>query len=324
MTAGVAPAPPPSRPARLGAARARRIGEAWYTPYLFILPHLAVFLLFIGWPFVFGLYISLLDFDLFADRRGVPSPFVGLENYIDLFDPGSLVFDRFWQTLWNTIIFVLISTPALVILALFLATLLNQRFAGRNFFRGLYFAPWTLSVAVIGLIWWWIFQSQGGLIANIFEAFGAQSPGWLNSQPWAWLSILIATVWWTIGFNTMILLAGMQAIPVDLYEAAGIDGASRWQRFWYITIPSLRPILLLVITLQIIASFNLVGQPQIMTAGGPPTAQTTPVLLHIYNVGFTPGERYQMSPAAAMSFVVAAIMVVVSVLNFRIFSSERE
>lgn len=321
MTVGTAPPPPAGAAVRSDVRR--RIGEAWYTPYLFILPHLAIFLLFVGWPLFFGLYISLLDFDLFGDRRGVPSQFVGLENYIDLFDPNSLIFDRFWQTLWNTIIFVLISTPTLVILALFLATLLNARFAARNFFRGLYFAPWTLSVAVIGLVWWWIFQSQGGLIANIFGAFGAQSPGWLNSQPWAWISILIATVWWTIGFNTMILLAGMQAIAIDLYEAAAIDGASRWQRFLHITLPSLRPILLLVITLQVIASFNLVGQPQIMTSGGPPTAQTTPVLLHIYNVGFTPGERYQMSPAAAMSFVVAAIMVVVSIFNFRFFSSDR-
>jgi multiple sugar transport system permease protein len=324
MTAGAAPLAPPKGTRRPSAGRKQRIGEAWYTPYLFIGPHLLIFLLFVGWPFFFGLWISLLDFDLFADRRGVPNQFVGLENYLALFDPNSLLFDRFWQTLWNTVIFVLISTPTLVIIALFLATLLNARFRGRNFFRGLYFAPWTLSVAVIGLVWWWIFQSQGGLIANIFGAFGAETPGWLNSQPWAWLSILIATVWWTIGFNTMILLAGMQAISVDLYEASAIDGANRWQQFLKITIPSLRPILLLVITLQVIASFNLVGQPQIMTSGGPPTAQTTPVLLHIYNVGFTAGERYQMSPAAAMSFVVAAIMVVVSVINFRVFSSERE
>jgi multiple sugar transport system permease protein len=122
----------------------------------------------------------------------------------------------------------------------------------------------------------------------------------------------------------MILLAGMQAIPLDLYEASAIDGAGRWQQFWRVTVPMLRPILLLVITLQVIASFNLVGQPQIMTNGGPPTAQTTPVLLHIYNVGFTAGERYQMSPAAAMSFIVAAIIVVVSVINFRLFSSERD
>ena len=324
MTAGAAPLAPPTtgRPTP-SKERRRRIGEKWFVPYLFVLPHLAIFLLFIGWPLIFGLYVSLLDFNLLADRRGVPNEFVGLENYVELFDPSSLRFERFWQTLWNTVLFVLMSTPTLVILSLLLASLLNARFRGRNFFRGLYFAPWTLSVAVIGLLWWWIFQTPSGLIDNLLEPFGASSPGWLTRQPWAWLTILIATVWWTIGFNTMILLAGMQAISADLYEASSIDGANKWQQFWAITIPSLRPILLLVITLQVIASFNLVGQPQIITNGGPPTAETTPVLLHIYNVGFTPQERYQLGPAAAMSFVVAAIMVAISVINFRFFSSER-
>ncbi|MDQ3880671.1 MAG: sugar ABC transporter permease [Chloroflexota bacterium] len=303
--------------------RRRRIGEAWYTPYLFLLPHFIIFLAFIGWPFIFGIWISLQDFDLFADRRGIPSPFVGLENYMDLIDPNSLRFERFWQTLWNTVIFVLISTPTLVIISLALANLLNARFRGRNLFRGIYFAPWTLSVAVVGLVWWWIFQSQGGLIVNMIEGLGVESPRWLTTQPWAWLTILIATIWWTIGFNTIILLAGMQAISADLYEAAAIDGANKWQQFWQITVPSLRPILLLVVTLQIIASFNLVGQPQIITGGGPPTAETTPVLLYIYNVGFTPGERYQMGPASAMALVVALIMLVISIINFRFFSSER-
>ena len=259
--------------------RRRRIGEAWYTPYLFLLPHFVIFLAFIVWPFIFGVWVSLQDFDLFADRRGIPSPFVGLENYLDLIDPTSLRFERFWQTLWNTVLFVLISTPTLVIISLALANLLNARFRGRNLFRGIYFAPWTLSVAVVGLVWWWIFQSQGGLLGNMLEAIGIDSPGWLTTQPWAWLTILIATIWWTIGFNTIILLAGMQAISADLYEAAAIDGANKWQQFWQITVPSLRPILLLVITLQIIASFNLVGQPQIMTAGGP-NAETMPVLLY--------------------------------------------
>jgi multiple sugar transport system permease protein len=318
MTAAAAPIAPPKTGRGKGEGRRRRIGEKWYTPYLFILPHFAIFLLFIGWPFVYGLWISVLDFDIFNDRQGRPSPFVGLEHYINLFTPGSIHFGRFWQTMWNTVIFVLISTPTLIIGALGLATLLNGRYRGRNFFRGLYFAPWTLSVAVIGLLWWWIFQSQGGLITNVL---GGASPGWLTSQPWAWISLLVATVWWTIGFNTIILLAGMQAIPTDLYEAASIDGANKWQQFTKITVPSLRPILLLVITLQVIASFNLVGQPQIITNGGPPTAQTTPVLLHLYNIGFR--APFEVGLAAAMAVVVAVIMVVVSVINFRFFSSER-
>jgi multiple sugar transport system permease protein len=296
----------------------RRIGESWITPYLFILPHFALFLLMIGWPFIYGIWISLLDANNFT---GANAPFVGLDNYRQLFDPASRQFGRFWQTLWNTVIFVIISTPTLVGIGLALAALLNSKFRARNFFRAIYFAPWTLSVAVVGLLWFWIFQSQGGLVVELIETAGLKSPNWLSAQPWAWLSILIATIWWTIGFNTIILLAGMQAIPADLYEAASIDGANTWQQFRNVTIPSLRPILLLVITLQIIASFNLVGQPQIMTNGGPPTAQTTPVLLHLFNIGFR--SPFDIGLAAAMAVVVAVVMVVVSVINFRFFSSER-
>lgn len=318
MTAVSAPAPVTAgRPPAKSDVR-RRIGEKWYVPYLFILPHLILFIVMIGWPFFYGIWISFLDADAFT---GAAAPFVGLENYNDLFDPSSRHSERFWQTLWNTVIFVILSVPALIGVALALAALLNAKFRARNFFRAIYFAPWTLGVAVVGLLWFWIFQSNGGLINDMLLGLGLSPPGWLNSQPWAWLTILIATVWWTIGFNTIILLAGMQAISLDLYEAASIDGASAWQQFRNITIPSLRPILLLVITLQIIASFNLVGQPQIITGGNPPTAQTTPVLLHLYNTGFR--SPFDIGLAAAMAVIVALVMIVVSVINFRFFSSER-
>jgi multiple sugar transport system permease protein len=219
---------------------------------------------------------------------------------------------------------VLISTPLQVGFGLLLASLLNQRLRGRNIFRGIYFMPWTLSVSVIALIWWWMFNGNAGLITTTLESLTGGSPNWLASNPWAWIAILVATLWWTIGFNTIILLAGMQGISPDLYEAASVDGANKWQQFRAITLPSLRPILLLVITLQIIASFQLVGQPQLMTGGGPATlsgGETTPVLLEVYNVGFR--GRREISIAAAMSLIVAAAMVIVSVVNFRLFSSER-
>jgi multiple sugar transport system permease protein len=294
----------------------RRIGEAWYTPYLFILPHFVLFSAVIVYPFILGIWISV--------HRSTPlreGPFVGLANYLTLFNPESLHFERYWTTIWNTILFVLMSTPLLVLVGLFLATLLNQRFRGRNIFRGLYFAPWTLSVAVVGLTWWWMFSGRGGVVTQFLTDFVGGSPAWLTTNPWAWISILVATLWWTIGFNTIILLAGMQGISPDLYEAASIDGANRWQQFRHITIPNLRPVLLLVVTLQIIASFQLVGQPQLMTGGGPPPTETTPVLLHVFNTGFT--GRGDLSLAAAMAMIVAVMMVVVSVINFRIFGSER-
>lgn len=294
----------------------RRIGESWYTPYLFILPHFIIFALFIGLPFFLGIWISLHTST--ALREG---PFVGLRNYEALLDPGSVHSERFWTTIWNTVLFVIMSTPLLVGVGLFLAALLNQRFRGRNFFRGIYFAPWTLSVAVVGLTWWWLFNGSGGVITRFLQDTVGWSPGWLITNPWAWISILIATLWWTIGFNTIILLAGMQGISADLYEAAAIDGANRWQQFRHITIPSLKAVLLLVVTLQIIASFQLVGQPQLMTGGGPPPTETTPVLLHVFNTAF--GGRPQLSLAAAMALIVAVLMVAVSIVNFRLFSSER-
>lgn len=294
----------------------RRIGESRLIPYLFILPHLTIFVAVIAIPFVFGIWLSLHRASFLRD-----GPFVGLQNYVTIFNPASFEFERYWTTVWNTILFVGISTPLLVIVGLILAALLNQRLRGRNIFRAVFFAPWTLSVAVVGLTWWWMFSGSGGFVTNVLQDFFGGSPSWLTTNPWAWIAILIATLWWTIGFNTIILLAGMQGISADLYEAAAIDGANRWQQFRNITIPSLKPVLLLVITLQIIASFQLVGQPQLMTGGGPPPTETTPVLLHVYNIGFT--GRGDISLAAAMALVVAAMMVVVSIINFRVFGSER-
>ena len=298
--------------------RGRRgtLGDPWYTPWLFIAPHFLIFALFIGVPFFLGIWISVHDST--ALREG---PFVGLRNYERLLDPDSIFFHRFWQTVWNTVLFVVMSTPLLVALGLVLAALLNQRLAGRNVFRAIYIAPWTLSVAVVGLTWWWMFNGNSGVFTRLLTDLTGSSPGWLTSNPWAWISILVATLWWTIGFNTVILLAGMQAIPRDLYEAASIDGASPRQQFRHITIPNLRAVLLLVITLQIIASFQLVGQPQLMTGGGPPPADTTPVLLYIFNTAFA--GRRELSLAAAMALIVAVLMVAVSIVNFRLFRTER-
>jgi multiple sugar transport system permease protein len=313
----IAPTGPSSGPtSSAGRDRSRSLGDPWYTPWLFVLPHLVLFTLFIAVPFALGIWISVHDST--ALREG---PFVGTRNFERLLDPDSIFFGRFWQTVWNTVLFVLISTPVLVLTGLALALALNQRLAGRNLFRGIYVAPWTLSVAVVGLTWWWMFNGNSGVVTRFLQETVGSSPGWLTSTPWAWIAILVATLWWTIGFNTIILLAGLQAIAPELYEAASIDGAGRWQKFRSITVPFLRPVLLLVVTLQIIASFQLVGQPQLMTGGGPPPADTTPVLLHIFNTAFA--GRRELSLAAAMALIVAVIMVVVSIINFRVFRSDR-
>jgi multiple sugar transport system permease protein len=292
-----------------------------WTPYFFILPHLIFFAVFVGYPFFSGLLISLQSYDYL---RPEANKFVGLDNYLALFTPGNVKFDEFWNALINTLEFVLYSVPPLVIIPLLLAVLLNTKTPGRNFFRAVYFAPWVLSVAVTSLLWWWIFQSQGGLFNYYLNALGLPTVRWLSTLPWAWVSIVVATVWWTIGFNMIILLAALQDIPDQLYEAAAIDGATGAQAFFRVTLPMLRPVLVFVIITTVIASFNLFGQPLLMTRGAPAEAGgglgTEPVMLRIYTEGFV---RAFQGSAAAMSFVVAALMIAISYFNFR-FLQERE
>ncbi len=304
--------------ARQEPVAARRTGggrRVSITPYLFILPHLLVFALFLGWPFFYGLYISFHNFDYL---RPEAQRFVGLGNYANLFNPASVQYTRFWSALGNTLQFVLYSVPLLVALPLGLALLLNTKTPGRNIFRAIYFAPWTLSVAVASLLWWWIFQSQGGLANYYLEALGFDAPRWLSSMPWGWFAVVIATVWWTAGFNMIILLAALQDIPAYLYEAASIDGATGWQAFTRITLPMLRPVLVFIVTTTVIASFNLFGQPFFMTSGGQGIAldggPLEPVMLQIYREGFV---RNVQGSASAMSFIVASLMILVSYLNFR-------
>jgi multiple sugar transport system permease protein len=298
------------------AGKGRSKKFSW-TPYLFILPHLIFFAVFVGYPFFNGLYISFFSYDFL---RPEATRFVGLGNYIELFDPSSIRFNPFWNALGNTIEFVVYSVPPLVIIPLLLAVLLNTKTPGRNVFRAIYFAPWVLSAAVVGLLWWWIFQSQGGLFNYYLDALNLPTPRWLSSMPWAWIAIVIATIWWTVGFNMIIILAALQDIPNDIYEAAAIDGATGAQAFFRITLPMLRPVMIFIIIITIIASFNLFAQPYFMTRGGPAEAggggATEPVMLRIYVEGFA---RNNLGIAAAMSFVVAIIMMLFSYINFRIF-----
>lgn len=299
------------QPVAVAGSAAKRKRFNW-TPYLFILPHFIFFAAFLAWPFFYGIYVSLFEFDFnFPQYR----PFVGIQNYLNLFQPGSIQYRNFWRALTNTGIFVLWSLPPLVLLALFLAVLLNGNYAGRNFFRGLYFAPWSLSAVVASLLGWWIFQDQGGLMNIFLRSIGAEPVAWLGSQPWAWVAITIVTVWWTIGFNTIIFLAALQDIPKTLYEAAAIDGANAFQQFLHVTIPMLRPVLVFIITITLIASANLFAQPFIMTRGGP-AQSTESVIMRIYIEGF---RDFRMGSAAAMSIVFAAALLILTYLNFRFF-----
>jgi len=191
----LAAAPPPIA----GAAPTRslrRIGEKWYSGYLFILPHLAVFLFMVGLPFFYSIYVSLTDYTM----GGEPT-FVGIQNYQNLANPDDFHFPVFWNGVWNTLLFVLVSTPLLVGSGLGLAVLVNGKYPGRNIFRAIFFAPWTLGIAVVGLLWWWLLNAQFGLLTVLLGYLGISSPNWLTTNPAAWFSINLATLWWTVGFN---------------------------------------------------------------------------------------------------------------------------
>lgn len=285
-------------------------------PYLFIAPHLLFFAAFLAWPFFYGIYISLFRFDFLQPNN---RPFVGMKNYVNLFNPQSVQFDDFWNGLSNTGEFILWSVVPLVGIALVLAVLLNRNYPGRGVFRTIFFAPYTLSVTVASVLWWWIFQ-QTGLVNQVLQMIGLKSLNWLGDMPGAWIAITVATIWWTIGFNTVIFLTALQEIPKSLYEAAAIDGANSSQQFFGITLPMLRSVIVFVLTITLIASANLFGQPYLMTGGGPVKGTET-VVHRIFIEGIL---RSQMGSAAAMSIVVALLLISLTYLNFKFFGQTEE
>jgi multiple sugar transport system permease protein len=287
-------------------------GHGRATPYLFLAPYLVLFLAFVAGPAVFGIWMSLHDWDFQLPGK----PFVGLQNYKDLFDPLSATSLPFWHGMRATGIFTLASVPFLVALPLGLAVLLNRAFPGRTFFRAVYFAPYVLGVAVIGLLWRFLLDANLGLVNRLLGAVGLPSDTpWVTDVPWAWVSLVGVTVWWTSGFNAVIYLAGLQDISPELYEAARMDGANGWQRFRNVTLPGLRPVLLFVLTTTILASANVFGQSFLITQGAP-GEQTRTVVWRIVDEGLRDNHAGR---AAAMSIIFALALTVISIVNFRFF-----
>ncbi|WP_043932346.1 carbohydrate ABC transporter permease [Bacillus sp. EB01] len=279
------------------------------TAYLFLAPFLIIYGLFMLYPIIKGFIISLNDWVL-----GLEPTFVGLENYKTMFAD-----KLFWEALWNTVLFVFISTPALIIIGLLLALVVNSKLKGTVFLRSAFFLPYILSISVIASIWVFILQPYTGLITTILHNFGYEGEiFWLNDQNLAWVSILIATIWWTVGFNMILFLSGLQEIPDEYYEAAKMDGAGSFRQFISITLPSLKGVILLTVVLQTINSFKLFGQPYLMTGGGPGTS-TRPLVQYIYEKAFI---EQQMGVASSMSYVLFGITIVFALIQFKFFQSK--
>ncbi|MDX3098321.1 sugar ABC transporter permease [Streptomyces sp. ME01-24h] len=282
--------------ARRSAAR-RETGAA----YGFLAPYLLLFLAFVIAPVVLGLWMSLHDWDLTLPLH----PWSGLRNYTDLLSGDSAVRHDFWQSMRAAGIFTVLSVPLLIAVPLAVALVMNGRFPGRNAFRAVYFAPYVLGVAVISICWRYLLDSNIGVLNHYLGALGLPDDiAWTTSVPAAWFALVGVTVWWTLGFNAVILLAGLQDIPGELYEAARLDGAGAWQRFRNITLPGLRPVLQFVSVNTLIASANMYGQSLLIT-GGAPGNETRTAIVYIADTGL---RNFDAGRATAMSFTLTVCL----------------
>ncbi|WP_152190324.1 carbohydrate ABC transporter permease [Georgenia satyanarayanai] len=286
------------------------------TPWLFLAPYLVLFLGFVVAPIVVGAWISLHRWDYTLPNK----PFVGLDNYTQLFDTSSIAAAQFWDAMEATAIFTVFSVPLLLTVPLAVALVMNMKFKGRTFFRAVYFAPYVLGVAVVAILWRYLLDNNIGLVNHYLGLLGLPDDiPWLTSSPAVWVSLVGVTVWWTLGFNAVIYLAALQDIPGELYEAARVDGANRWQQFRNVTLPGLRPVLAFITTITIIASANMFGQSYLMTSGGPGRETRTA----IYQIAETGLRNFQMGSAAAMSYVLTVALMALSIVVFWIFRERK-
>ena len=288
----------------------RRLGRLSSDPraaILFLLPFLLPYMVLKLWPIVYGFWISLHNW---SSIGGDPT-FVGIQNY------QRILYDRlFWQAFRNTVLFTAMATPALIALGMGLALVLNRSLPGGSIFRTLFYLPNMLSVSVISLIFVGVLMGDSsGLVNNFLGNFGIEPIAFLLNQYTALPSIASAAVWWTVGFNMLILLAGLQNIPSEINDAARVDGASGWRRFVWITLPLLRRPLMLVTILQFIACFQVFGLVDVMTRGGPGGA-TRSLVYYLFERAFT---NSQLGYGSAIASILFLILFVVSILQLRFF-----
>lgn len=291
-------------------------------PYIFALPNLLIFGIFILFPMLLNFwYATTGGIEFFPNER----TWVGTANFEQLltcesfFDPNTCREDLFWRAVQNSVGYVVAQVSLMVLFSLITALVLNRNIKGRGFFRSVFFYPVLLSPIVVALIWKWILQENGALNA-IIAGIGFDKVPFMVDATWARFWVVMISVWAYMGFYTLILLAGLQAIPSDVYEAADIDGANEWQSFWQITLPLLMPNMLVVLVLALIRAVQVFDVVFAFTGGGPGTA-TLYLVQYIYDNGFSsPTKRYGI--AAAASLLMAGTLVVLTLAQLRLNREE--
>jgi multiple sugar transport system permease protein len=277
-------------------------------PYSFLLPSLIIMLIFGLIPFVHGIFLAFTRYPLLQSPT-----FVGLDNFARLAnDP------IFLASLKNTFIYMLVTVPIRLVIGLLLALALNKVFPGRTLLRALFYFPVVTPLIIAASLWLFLFNTHFGIINAVLKTLGLSSVRWLTDPNIAFISVMIMSIGKTAGWNMVILLAGLQGIPKEMYEAAAVDGASRWDCFWRITLPLLKPTILVSVVISTINASQVFEQVYVMTGGGPGYSTMTLVQL-VYNSAF---QRFEMGYASAISMVLLIIIMIITFFNFRFLGEE--
>ncbi|WP_046766762.1 carbohydrate ABC transporter permease [Jiangella alkaliphila] len=273
---------------------------------LFLAPSLVPLTLFTLVPMVSSLWVALHDWNLIT-----PMEFVGLANFRELLSDGDT-----WAAFGHTLGYIAGYLPLVYLLGLGAALALNTALRGRNVFRAAYFLPVVTSWVVVALLWRWLLSPSNGLVNHLLGLVGIDGPGWWTDPAWAMPSVILASAWKDLGFVMIILLAGLQAVPGELYDAARVDGASAWQRFRYVTLPLLSPPTFFVVVISLINGFQVFDQVYVMTGGGP-AGSTEVVVQQIYDLTFRYGRAGDASALSWLLFVVVLLVTIVQVRGQR-------
>ncbi len=283
------------------ASRGRWRNRGWVL--FFLAPSAVPLILFTVVPMVSSVWVSLHEWNLISAMR-----WVGLDNYTEL-----LTDEQTREVFLHTLIYCVGYLPLVFVGGLALALALNQRMPARSFFRAAYFLPVVTSWVVVALVWKWLLDPTGGLVNSVLGALGAPQPGWWTDPVWALPAVILSSAWKDLGFVMVILLAGLQAIPADVQEAATVDGAGPWQRFWRITLPLLTPSTFFVVVISLINGFQVFDQVYVMTGGGPQGSSQV-VVGQVYDLTFRYGRAGE---ASALSWILFAVILLITAVQIR-------
>jgi multiple sugar transport system permease protein len=285
-----------------------RLQKKKWLPYLLVSPYLIFVVVFVVFPVLFCFFLTFNKWNIIS-----PMKFIGTDNYYHLFH------DRlFWKAIGNTLKFLLLHIPLQLVVSLFLAYLLNQKIKAASFFRASFFMPVIVSGVVVTILWQQLLGFDSGLINRFLTGMGATKVGWLVNPDIAIYSIAIMATWKNVGLYVILFLVGLQTVPPQYYEAAKMEGATRWQQFYHITLPMINPTIFMVVILSTIGGFSLFIEPYIMTGGGPLNT-TLSAVLYIYKQAF---QYYNMGYSATLGFFYAFMIMSVVVLQKRLIERE--